>query len=72
MYQRRMAFDDLRSDPRLRCILCESLLPTPASTAASVQLPDPICLRCWTLAPDERRLLHDQAMERVSRIDFSR
>ena len=71
MHQPRVAFD-VRNDPRRRCILCESLLPPPVPTAASEQPPDPICLKCWTLAPDERRVLRDRAMARVWRHNIAR
>lgn len=72
MRQRSTAFDSLRHDPRLRCILCESLLPTSVATASSEPMPDSICLRCWALTPDERRVLRDQAMARVLRRDHTR
>lgn len=72
MPERSAAFDDIRNDPRLRCILCESLLPTPVPTAVSERLPDPICLPCWALAPEARRLLGDQAMARLVRPDLTR
>jgi predicted RNase H-like HicB family nuclease len=58
-------------DTRLHCILCESFLPAPTA-AAIAQEPDAVCLRCWTLSPDERRLLRDRAMVRVLRGDYTR
>lgn len=60
------AFDNTRNDTRLRCILCESVLP-PSPDAASGYEPNPVCVRCSALAPDERRLLRDRAMARVLR-----
>jgi len=72
MRERRAAFDNPERDPRLRCILCESLLPVPTA-AANQQEPDTsVCLRCWALTPDERRLLRDRAMVRVLRGDYTR
>lgn len=71
MRERRAAFDNAEHDTRLRCILCESLLPVPTA-AASEQEPTAICLRCWALTPAERRLLRDRAMARVLRGDFTR
>ncbi len=69
MRERSSAFDTALSDARLRCILCESVLPVPSATAIEQQ-PDPVCVRCWELAPDERRLLRDRAMARVLRRDL--
>jgi hypothetical protein len=66
MRERNATFDGAPGDARLRCILCESLLPVRPATAVE-QLPDPVCLRCWELTPDERRLLRDRAMTRVLR-----
>jgi hypothetical protein len=71
MRERRAAFDNPERDPRLRCILCESLLPAPTA-AASEQEPQAICLRCWELTPDDRRLLRDRAMARILRGDYTR
>lgn len=72
MRQPRVAFDDVRNDPRLRCILCESLLPPPVPTAAIERMPDPICLKCRALAPDERRVLRDRARVRFWRHNIAR
>lgn len=69
--ERRAAFDNAERDLRLRCILCESVLPVPAP-APIERDPDAVCLRCWALTPDERRLLRDRAMARVLRGDFTR
>ncbi len=66
MNQRGPAFDSARSDTRLRCILCESLLPD-QTAGGTEQEPQAICVRCWSLSPDERRLLRDRAMARVLR-----
>jgi hypothetical protein len=71
MRERRAAFDNPGRDTRLRCILCESLLPVPTAVAIA-QEPDAVCLRCSTLTPDERRLLRDRAMVRVLRGDYIR
>lgn len=71
MRERRAAFENAGRDLRLRCILCESLLPAPTA-AAIEQEPDAVCLRCWALSPDERRLLRDRAMARVLRGDYTR
>ncbi len=64
MRERRAAFDNPERDLRLRCILCESLLP-PSPDAASDDERSSVCVRCWALAPDDRRLLRDRAMARV-------
>ena len=64
------AFDDPKRDPRLRCILCESLLPV-QTVRAIAQEPDAICVRCWALTPDDRRLLRDRAMARIVRGDYA-
>lgn len=71
MRQRSSAFDTVPTNSRLRCILCESVLPVQTATVIG-QEPDAICLRCWALAPDERRLLRDRAMARVLRRDLTR
>ena len=71
MRERRAAFDDGERDCRLRCILCESLLPVPTAAAIEAEH-SAICLRCWALSPDERRLLRDRAMVRVLRGDYTR
>ena len=71
MRERSSAFDTALGDSRLRCILCESLLPVPPASA-NEQPSDPVCLRCWELTPDERRLLRDRAMARVLSKDFTR
>jgi hypothetical protein len=70
MRERQAPFENAERDSRLRCILCESLLPEP-TTGAIEQEPASICLRCWALTPDERRLLRDRAMARVLRGDYS-
>ena len=71
MRERTSAFDTVLDDSRLRCILCESLLAVPTE-AAIEQEPGAVCLRCWALTPDERRILRDRAMERVLRKDLTR
>lgn len=71
MRERDAAFDHVVHDHRLRCVLCESLLPVPAA-GSSERLPDPVCLRCWALTPGERRLLRDRAMARVLGGEFTR
>jgi hypothetical protein len=70
MRERSSAFDTALSDARLRCILCEGLLPTPIA-AAIEQEPDSVCLRCSALPPDDRRILRDRAMARVLRRDLA-
>ena len=70
MRERQSAFDNAEQDHRFRCILCESLLPVPKASAID-QVPAAICLRCWTLTPDERRLLRDRAMARVLRREIT-
>ena len=71
MRERRPAFEGPERDTRLRCILCESLLPVPTVAAIDTEH-SAICLRCWALTPDERRLLRDRAMVRVLRGDYTR
>lgn len=63
MRERHAAFDSTERQPRLRCILCENLLPMP--TANEPAADSAICLRCWALTSDERRLLRDRAMARI-------
>ena len=70
MRERQAAFDNAERDSRLRCILCEKLLPVPTA-AADEQEPAAICVRCWALTPDERRLLRDRAMTRILRGDYT-
>lgn len=73
MREHRAAFDKAEHDARLRCILCERLLPAPTGAASEIDTePTAICLRCWTLTPDERRLLRDRAMARILRGDYTR
>ena len=62
MHERNSAFDTPRDDSRRRCILCESVLPAAIERESSA-----VCVRCWALAPDERRFLRDRAMARVLR-----
>lgn len=71
MRERDAAFDHVAHDRRLRCVLCESVLPVPVA-GTSERASDPVCLRCWALRPDERRLLRDRAMARVLGGDFTR
>jgi hypothetical protein len=70
MRERGAAVDNTERDPRLRCILCESLLPVQTVRAIALE-PDAVCARCWTLSPDDRRLLRDRAMARIMRGDYA-
>ena len=68
MREHSATFDNVLSDSRFRCILCESVLPAPTAAVEH----NSVCLRCWALAPDDRRLLRDRAMTQVLRRDLTR
>ena len=70
MREDHAAFENLERDPRLRCILCESLLPV-QTVGPIAREPDAICVRCWGLTPDDRRLLRDRAMARIVHRDYA-
>ncbi len=63
--------DVSENDSRLRCILCESLLPPPPDAASDSET-SPVCVQCSALAPDDRQLLSDLAMARALRRNLTR
>lgn len=55
----------------VRCILCEALVESVETAVLQPEGPDVVCVHCRALAPEERRMLREQAMVRMLREETS-